>query len=529
MKSPELTPEHRRLQESDPKAERNWKKWGPYLSERQWGTVREDYSAQGEAWDYFPHEQARSRAYRWGEDGILGLCDDRQLLCFALALWNTKDPILKERFFGLTGNEGNHGEDVKEYYFYLDSTPTHSYMKALYKYPQAAFPYQQLVEENRARDRHQPEYELIDTGIFADNRYFDVQIEYAKADTDDTLILISVTNRGPDAADLSVLPTLWFRNTWSWSNDGTKPQIKLKAAQPDLYVVESSHPELGKNWLYGLSPDANNNSTDFSNSLLFTENETNKERLFDVESASPYVKDAFHRYIIDGEQSAVNPEQTGTKTAAHYQMHLASGETREIRLRLANRADIDDPLGESFTATFHTRQEEADKFYHHLSPFIHTEDLKNVQRQAFAGMMWGKQYYLYDVATWIKGDENTINPPTERLRGRNHHWHHLDSQDILSMPDTWEYPWFAAWDTAFHCIPLAMIDPEFAKQQLDVMTREWYMHPNGQLPAYEWAFDDVNPPVHAWATWRIYKIERKMTGKGDRLFLERLFQKLLLN
>ncbi|MEL7142270.1 MAG: glucosidase [Cyanobacteria bacterium J06573_11] len=548
------TPEHLRLQATHPQDKHtqpiNWKKWGPYLSERQWGTVREDYSPAGEAWDYFPHEQARSRAYRWGEDGILGICDDRQQLCFALAMWNGQDPILKERFFGLTGNEGNHGEDVKEYYFYLDSTPTHSYMKALYKYPQREFPYSDLVEESRARDREQPEYELIDTGIFEGDRYFDVQVEYAKASADDTLILISVTNRGPEEAEFSLLPTLWFRNTWAWEDNSPKPKLSVKAAKDTLFVVEAEHPELDKNWLYCIPPkihydnlpkessqwvalsdntSTNNNSPATPSGLLFTENETNKALLFDAKNKSPYVKDAFHRYVINGEKSAINPEQTGTKAAAHYQMHLLPGETKEIKLRLANTPDISDPLGDNFDATFTARKEEADKFYHQLSPLIHTDDLKNVQRQAFAGMMWGKQYYLYDVHTWLNGDPNTINPPTERKRGRNQHWHHLDSQDILSMPDTWEYPWFAAWDTAFHCIPLAMIDPDFAKQQLDVMTREWYMHPNGQLPAYEWAFGDVNPPVHAWATWRIYKIERKMTGKGDRLFLERLFQKLLLN
>ena len=548
------TPESQRLDAHQQK-KADWKKWGPYLSERQWGTVREDYSAQGEAWDYFPHDQARSKAYRWGEDGILGICDDQQRLCFALSMWNTRDPILKERFFGLTGNEGNHGEDVKEYYFYLDSTPTHSYMKALYKYPQTEYPYDRLIEENAKRDRTQPEYELMDTGIFEGDRYFDVQIEYAKADTDDLLIQISVTNRGPETADIHLLPTLWFRNTWTWEDGGTKPTIRnassefSESVQSDagqssdrIAVLETNHPDLGQQWLYAQAPNGepspNSNSVgkwvplgeaSSTSGLLFTENETNKEKLFEVENNSPYVKDAFHRYLIEGEVAAVNPKQTGTKSAIHYHLTIAAGETQQIKLRLANQNNVVDPLGDGFETTLNIRQEEADKFYHQLSPFIHTEDLRNVQRQAFAGMMWGKQYYLYDVSTWLKGDPNTINPPKERMRGRNKHWHHLDSQDILSMPDTWEYPWFAAWDTAFHCLPLALIDAEFAKQQLDVMTREWYMHPNGQLPAYEWAFGDVNPPVHAWATWRIYKIERKMTGKGDRLFLERLFQKLLLN
>ncbi|MEL7330972.1 MAG: glucosidase [Cyanobacteria bacterium J06560_2] len=523
MTSYAQTPEHSRLQAHQQQAA-NWKKWGPYLSERQWGTVREDYSPNGEAWDYFTHDQARSRAYRWGEDGILGICDDQQRLCFALSMWNGQDPILKERFYGLTGNQGNHAEDLKEYYFYLDSTPTHSYMKALYKYPQTEFPYQHLIEKNQERDRTQPEYELIDTGIFAGDRYFDVQVEYAKAGANDVLIRISITNRGPDTAEFSLLPTLWFRNTWTWDTPSIKPNVKAQRNDGEMSVIETSHPDLGSSWLYCQAPDR---STD--QHLLFTENETNKERLFSSVSKSPYVKDAFHRYVIDGETAAVNPAQTGTKSAVHYAMTMAAGETRQVKLRLTNQSGLSNPLGDQFEQTFLQRQEEADKFYHTLSPFIHTDDLKSVQRQAFAGMMWTKQYYLYDVSTWLKGDPDTINPPTERKRGRNQHWHHLDSQDILSMPDTWEYPWFAAWDTAFHCIPLAMVDPEFAKQQLDVMTREWYMHPNGQLPAYEWAFSDVNPPVHAWATWRVYKIEQKMTGKRDRRFLERLFQKLLLN
>ncbi|MGC1217031.1 MAG: glucosidase [Phormidesmis sp.] len=553
MMRPAPTPEHLRLEEHQQK-QADWKKWGPYLSERQWGTVREDYSEYGNAWDYFTHEQARSRIYRWGEDGILGICDDRQRLCFALSMWNTRDPILKERLFGLTGNQGNHGEDVKEYYFYLDSTPTHSYMKALYKYPQAEFPYQHLVDKSKENDRFADEYELIDTGIFEGDRYFDVQIEYAKADADDVLIQISITNHGPEAAELSLLPTLWFRNTWTWDTPSLKPTIKAIDNDGPIATLETYHHELGTSWLYCQAPQApvdpysegprsegphsegphsegprSEGLRSEEASLLFTENETNKEKLYGRISKSPYVKDAFHRYIIDGETAAVNPQQTGTKAAVNYRLQIASGETQQVKLRLSAQCNLDDPLGAQFDNIFALRQEEADKFYHQLSPFIHTDDLKNVQRQAFAGMMWNKQYYLYDVSTWLNGDPDTITPPPNRKRGRNAHWHHLDSQDILSMPDTWEYPWFAAWDTAFHCIPLAMIDPEFAKQQLDVMTREWYMHPNGQLPAYEWAFSDVNPPVHAWATWRVYKIEQKMTGKCDRLFLERLFQKLLLN
>ena len=538
------TPEQIRLQEHDSK-QTDWKRWGPYLSERQWGTVREDYSEHGQAWDFFPHDHARSRTYRWGEDGILGICDDRQLLCFALSMWNGQDPIIKERFFGLTGNEGNHGEDVKEYYFYLDSTPTHSYMKALYKYPQAAFPYEQLKHKSFERDRTQPEYELLDTGIFEGDRYFDVQVEYAKASANDVLIQISVTNRGPDAADLHLLPTLWYRNTWSWEKPALKPSLSAGSTNGKVSVIETNHPEIGQQWCYCETPTEHQTGSQASalgkwialgednkansSGLLFTENETNKEKLFQAKNNSPYVKDAFHRYLIEGEAAAINPQQQGTKSAVHYPLHIASGETKVVKLRLSEDPALGDPLGHEFGEIFEQRQQESDKFYHALTPFVETEDLRNVQRQAFAGLMWTKQYYLYDVSTWLKGDPNTVKPPTSRLRGRNSHWHHLDSQDILSMPDKWEYPWFAAWDTAFHCIPLAMIDPAFAKQQLDVMTREWYMHPNGQLPAYEWAFGDVNPPVHAWATWRVYKIERKMTGKGDRLFLERLFQKLLLN
>ena len=541
MTQPLDTPEHIRLQENESK-EANWKRWGPYLSERQWGTVREDYSEYGDAWDFFPHDHARSRTYRWGEDGILGICDDRQLLCFALSMWNGQDSIIKERFFGLTGTEGNHGEDVKEYYFYLDSTPTHSYMKALYKYPQAAFPYEQLAQESFERDRTQPEHELLETGIFEGDRYFDVQVEYAKASANDILIQISITNRGPETAELHLLPTLWYRNTWSWEKSSLKPVLSAGDRTANAVIIEAQHPEVGRQNLYCQAPSSLLNDQENSgkwidlgeqnkrtSGLLFTENETNKERLFQTKNSSPYVKDAFHRFLIEGEQSAVNPDKVGTKSAVHYHLEVAPNTTSVVKLRLSEDLALSDPLGANFDQTIEDRQEESDKFYHALSPFVSADDLKNVQRQAFAGMLWTKQYYLYDVSRWLKGDPDTIEPPTNRQRGRNHHWHHLDSQDILSMPDKWEYPWFAAWDTAFHCIPLAMIDPAFAKQQLDVMTREWYMHPNGQLPAYEWAFSDVNPPVHAWATWRVYKIERKMTGRGDRLFLERLFQKLLLN
>lgn len=501
-----------------------WKRWGPYLSERQWGTVREDYSANGEAWDYLSHDQARSRAYRWGEDGILGISDDQQRLCFAIALWNGKDPILKERIYGLTGNQGNHGEDAKDYYFYLDSTPTHSYMKGLYKYPQAEFPYSQLEAENRSRDRHAPEYELLDTGIFNEQRYYDVQVEYAKAAADDVLIRISITNRGPEEQALHLLPTLWFRNTWDWGREAQKPSLRSLPPQDyspvsSTQIVEATHPELGQRWLYCSGAEA----------LLFTENETNLERLFGQANATPYVKDGIHRYVIDGETDAVNPEQTGTKVSPHYQLAIAPGETQVIQLRLSDQPQLTDPLGEAFKQQFQQRRLEADEFYASVNPVCVTKDLCNIQRQAFAGLLWTKQYYYFDVEDWLKGDPGKPAPPPSRSQGRNRHWRHLNAADIISMPDKWEYPWFAAWDTAFHTLPLALVDVEFAKQQLDIMTREWYMHPNGQLPAYEWAFGDVNPPVHAWATWRVYKIEQKQKGKGDRQFLERVFQKLLLN
>ncbi|MBD2328664.1 glucosidase [Alkalinema sp. FACHB-956] len=503
----------------------HWRRWGPYLSDRQWGTVREDYSPYGSAWDYFSHDQARSRAYRWGEDGLLGISDNHQRLCFAIALWNGEDAILKERLFGLTGNEGNHGEDVKEYYFYLENTPTHSYMKALYKYPHQAFPYSQLVEENRRRDRHQPEFELLDTGIFDENRYFDVMVEYAKRSTDDILIRVTLTNRGPESKTLHLLPSLWFRNTWSWNGESDKPI--LQALEDHHHsVIQASHPTLGQRWLYSQRAEE----------LLFTENETNSEQVFSLPNDSPYVKDSIHRYIIEEAKSAVNPNHIGTKAALHYVLELAPGEVRTVQLRLSDLSpdQVEVLAGDrsmftaEFDATFLARQREADEFYHRITPFALSDDARNVQRQAFAGMLWCKQYYHYVLEDWLKGD-SANQPPVERKRGRNHEWIHLHTDDILSMCDKWEYPWFAAWDLAFHCIPLAMIDPDFAKYQLDVLTREWYMHPNGQIPAYEWAFGDVNPPVHAWATWRVYQIEQTLYGKADRLFLERVFQKLMLN
>lgn len=518
--------------------EAHWRKWGPYLSDRQWGTVREDYSSYGTAWDYFTHDQARSRAYRWGEDGIAGISDNHQRLCFALALWNGEDPILKERLFGLTGNEGNHGEDVKEYYFYLDNTPTHSYMKALYKYPHQAFPYTQLVEENRRRNRREPELELIDTGIFDENRYFDVFIEYAKHSAEDILIQIQVINRGAEAKTLHILPTLWFRNTWSWTKDENKPILQKIESGNGLSAIAAFHPTLGKRYLYCQG----------ETELLFTENETNTERLFNFPNASAYVKDGINDYIVQGRKEAVNPNQFGTKAAAHYLLTISAGETQIIKLRLsdiplcppsqAGLEESDCPpsqggLGGSpfaaFDAIFSTRQREADEFYQRITPFPLGEDMRNVQRQAFAGMLWSKQYYHYIVEDWLKGDPAAPPSPPDRKKARNHEWFHFYSDDILSMPDKWEYPWFAAWDIAFHAIPLATIDSDFAKYQLDVMTREWYMHPNGQIPAYEWAFGDVNPPVHAWATWRVYKIEQKIYGRSDRAFLERVFQKLMLN
>ncbi|MBI3291463.1 MAG: glucosidase, partial [Elusimicrobia bacterium] len=518
-----MTAEEQRLEE-DRQRTAHWRRWGPYLSERQWGTVREDYSEHGTAWEYFPHDHARSRAYRWGEDGLLGISDNHQRLCFALALWNGQDPILKERLFGVTGDEGNHGEDVKEYYFFLDNTPTHTYMKALYKYPQAAFPYRQLVEENHRRGRSAPEFELLDTGVFEGDHYFDVFVEYAKASPNDLLIHLSVINRGPRPAPLHLLPTLWFRNTWSWDKSSPKPSLRLERSPQTPPVIVAEHPSLGKMWL----------ATERPSELLFTENETNYQRLWGVPNATPYVKDGINNYIVQGQRQAVNPAQVGTKAAVYYQRTLAPGETWVVKLRLSNQGGEDkgvggDILGASFDHIVADRKREADEFYGRLAPQALTADDKTIQRQAFAGMLWSKQFYHYVIKEWLDGDPACPPPPPPRHHGRNHEWEHLYTNDILSMPDTWEYPWFAAWDLAFHCLPLAMVDPEFAKRQLLLLTREWYMHPNGQLPAYEWAFNDVNPPVHAWAAWRVYKIEKKIYGRADRLFLERVFQKLLLN
>ncbi|WP_035985395.1 MGH1-like glycoside hydrolase domain-containing protein [Leptolyngbya sp. KIOST-1] len=496
-----------------------WRRWGPYLSERQWGTVREDYSPDGSAWDYFPHDHARSRAYRWGEDGLGGISDNHQRLCFAIALWNGKDPILKERVFGLSGPEGNHGEDPKDYYFYLDNTPSHAHMRYLYKYPQRAFPYDQVRQENQNRDYYAPEFELLETGIFDQNEYFDVFVDYAKATDEDILVQIRVVNRADHGAELHLLPTLWFRNTWSWFEDVPKPHLKRIDNVGGAAAVEASHPELGQRWLYCQGAET----------LLFTENETNKQRLFVVENPSPYVKDGINDYIVQGRQDAVNPAQAGTKVSPHYHCRLGAGEQWVVRLRLSDQGPqaCPEPFGQNFDGILHQRYVEANEFYDQLLPGRCSEDARNVQRQAFAGLLWTKQFYHYVIEDWLKGDPT--QPAPHRPNPRNEEWPHLYNDDIISMPDKWEFPWYAVWDSAFHVVPLALIDPDFAKRQMDVFTREWYLHPNGQMPAYEWHFSDVNPPVHAWGTWQVYQIEKAVHGQGDRLFLERVFQKLLLN
>jgi len=490
-----------------------WKKWGPYLAERQWGTVREDYSEHGTAWDYFPHEHARSRVYRWGEDGIAGISDADQRLCLSLAMWNGRDQILKERLFGLTNSEGNHGEDVKELYYYLDGTPTHSYLKMLYKYPQGEFPYGQLVDENRRRGILQPEFELIDSGLFDEDRYFDVYVEYAQAAPEDILVKITAYNRGPVSARLHLIPQLCFRNTWGWKHGDARPEIGLASATSLL----AQHAELGSYCLY----------TEGDPTLLFTGNESNSQLLWGSPNATPYVKDAFHRRIIEGDMQAVNPASTGTKAAAWYEQDIPAHGSIEIRLRLTKNTN---PLPfADFEPVLEQRRSEADEFYAELQNGIEGVDERHVQRQAFAGMIWSKQFFYFDIPRWLAGDETQPPPPENRKRGRNREWSHLNNADIISMPDKWEYPWYAAWDSAFHTIPLALLDSEFAKEQLLLFTREWYMHPNGQLPAYEWAFGDVNPPVHAWATWRVYQMDRKQSGTGDLVFLERVFHKLMLN
>jgi hypothetical protein len=515
--------ESRRLIE-DREREKNWKRWGPYLAERQWSTVREDYSADGNCWDFFPHEHARSRAYRWGEDGLLGICDRECRLCFSVALWNGKDPILKERLFGLTGPEGNHGEDVKECYYYVDSTPTHSYCKGIYKYPQAAFPYQKLVEENRRRGKLDREYEILDTGVFDDERYFDVTAEYAKNSPDDVLIRLTISNRGPDAAELHLLPTLWFRNSWTWgcTHEGCTLKPRLSRTGPASVVAD--HPNLGRfNWsadatVEGVIPE-----------LIFTDNESNCQRLFGSPNFSKYVKDAFDDYVVHNRAEAVDPRGYGTKVAALYHFNIPAGEEVVVRLRLSSVSETPPkPFGDRFDGIFRQRISEADEFYGHKLRSALTPAQRQVARQAFAGLLWSKQFYHYVINDWLDGDPNFPPPPAERKSGRNNEWRHFFARDVLSMPDKWEYPWFAAWDLAFHMIPFAVMDAEFAKAQLLLLLREWYTHPNGQLPAYEFAFGDVNPPVHAWACWRVYKISATR-GHRDVLFLKRAFQKLLIN
>ena len=526
-----MNAEERRLSESNART-KHWKRWGPYLSERAWGTVREDYSADGSAWDYFPHDHARSRAYRWNEDGIAGISNRQQNVCFSIALWNGRDPILKERLFGLTGSEGNHGEDGKEIYYYLDSTPTHSYMKYLYKYPQGEFPYRQLIEANRNKSKLEGEFELMDTGIFDDDKYFDVFVEYAKADVEDILIKVTVANRGNDDASLNVLPTVWLRNDWTWT--GTTPTGELTAVDSNTIRIDCDG--LGKRYLH----------FDGEPELLFTNNETNNERLFGSTNPTHFVKDGINDYVVNGKIEAVNPSKTGTKAAANYKLIVPAKSAISIRLRLSESEPGAAPTGfrpaksknpvatapgsESFDDIFKERSSEADEFFNDIAPAGLSEDARSVQRQAFAGMLWSKQFYHYVVREWLEGDEGMPKPPESRTEGRNNDWSHLHNSDIISMPDKWEYPWYAAWDLAFHCIPLAMVDPAFAKEQLLLMLREWYMHPNGQIPAYEWAYGDVNPPVHAWAALRVYQIEKKKSdGVGDRKFLARIFQKLMLN
>jgi hypothetical protein len=497
-----------------------WRRWGPYVAERAWGTVREDYSAAGKPWEYFTHDHARSRAYRWNEDGLAGICDRRQIVCFALALWNGADPILKERAFGLTGTEGNNGEDVQEYYFYLDNTPTHSYMKYLYKYPQGAFPYRQLVDENGRRGTDDPEYELLDTGIFDDDRYFDVFVEYAKAAPEDILCRMTIVNRSAAPAPIHVLPTVWFRNTWSWGREAglTPPRLKAGPGGDGWCSIELDDREIGRRVLVaGGTPR-----------LLFTENETNAARLFGAPRSSGYYKDGINDFVVDGRTEAVNPAREGTKASALYEATLAPGETLVIKLRLTDAAPAHG-IGAGFDDLFARRIREADEFYSDIVPAALPPDERTIMRQALAGLLWSKQFYHYIVREWLQGDPASPPPPAQRLTGRNSSWPELSNADVISMPDKWEYPWYAAWDLGFHCVALALVDPDFAKEQLVLLLREWYMHPNGQLPAYEWAFDDVNPPVHAWAAWRVFKIEKKRRGVADRRFLERVFLKLMLN
>jgi hypothetical protein len=518
VERPQPEDETTRLAEDAARA-RNWKRWGTYLAERQWGTVREDYSEGGSCWEYFPHDHARSRAYRWGEDGLLGWTDRENRMCFALAVWNGKDPILKERLFGLTGPEGNHGEDVKECYFYLDSTPTCSYAKGLYRYPQAEYPYAPLVEENRRRGRQDREYELSDTGVLDGGRYFDVIVEYAKASPEDTLVQVTIANRGAEPSTLHVLPTLWLRNTWAWGRTGEGYWPKGRIAASDPHAIVAEHPSLGR---YRLSVETQ------PAAWLFTENETNTERVFATPNATPYVKDAFHEYVVHGRTGAVNPAGTGTKAAALYRVDVPAGGETLLRLRLTAESETGEPFGARFEQTLAARRREADEFFAARVVPGMTDEERNVSRQAYAALLWSRQFFHYDVRTWLEGDPAQPPPPAARKHGRNADWVHLYNRDVLSIPEKWEYPWYAAWDLAFHMLPMAEIDPEFAKSQLVLFLREWYMHPNGQIPAYEFAFGDVNPPVHAWAAWRVYKMTGQR-GARDHFFLARVFQKLLLN
>ena len=517
------TAEHFRL-EAASKRQANWQRWGPYLSERQWGTVREDYSENQDAWSYFPHDHARSRAYRWGEDGLLGICDRQCRLCFAFAFWNGEDAILKERLFGLTGPEGNHGEDVKECYYYLDSTPTHSYMKGLYKYPQSEFPYSKLIQENQARNRLELEYELADSGVFDDERYFDCEIEYTKNSADDILIRLTVTNRGPEASTIHILPQWWYRNTWTWNctQEGCTPKPTIRSE--DDGKIHGYHTTLG-HWM--MAVDASSDGQDAN--YLFTDNETNTELHPDVPSTSGIFKDAFHNYVVHGREAAVAPQPKGTKVASYTEHRLQPGESVVIRARMC-QAELAPAewFGQSFDQSFLQRKQEADEFYHSVIPASTTADEKLVMRQAYAGLLWTKQFYHYVVNAWLEGDDNYRINTDQRRFGRNHDWQHLFNRDVISMPDKWEYPWYAAWDLAFHMLPMAEVDPNFAKDQLILFLREWYMHPSGAIPAYEWALSDVNPPVHAWACWNIYKMGQQ-AGHEDRDFLARAFQKLLLN
>src|SRR5256714_7517619 len=519
MPSTVMNAEQRRLEENK-SPEESWHFWGPYLAERAWGTVREDYSANGDAWNYFPHDHARSRAYRWNEDGIGGISDHKGRLCFAFAFWNERDPFLKERIFGVSGPEGNHGEDVKELYWYIDNTPSHSFMRMIYRYPQSRFPYEELVAQSGARSKMEGEFEIWNTSAFAENRYFEIEIEYAKADAHDILVRVSAKNCGPEAAPLHLLPTIWFRNTWSWDRTNSKPTLRKIGDDGHVAVITASHPALGD---YNLFCDS-------ADDLFFTENESNAQRLWAIANATPFVKDSINEHLVNGKIDILNSAQFGTKAAAHYKFNVPPQETISVRLRLS-REGINQKAGEPFSdfdEVVRIRRAEADEFYDSLAPAALNQEQRAIQRQALAGLLWNKQFYYYIVDQWLDGDPSQPPPPVERLDGRNKDWRHLYNERVMSMPDKWEYPWYASWDLAFHCIPLALVDVQFAKHQLELIVREWYLHPSGKIPAYEWNFDDVNPPVLAWAAWRVYQIERKQRGKGDRAFLETIFHKMLL-